>query len=148
MEEEKLTIKGAAEYYGRSESWIRKKILNGQLDAEKENFKYGKRWVTTEKSLDDLEKKLQEQAKAENEIVNVREVNKPVDKETLINDLIDATESRNKELIDDAVDNINKNINKQNKQMQEQISKLTKKVEQLQQEKEKSFIDKLKDLFK
>ena len=145
-----LTIKEAAEYADKSVSWIRKKILANELEAEKKPFKYGKRWETTKKAIDDL----LQQAKMEKEVVEVREIDKPVDKEQLVNDLLEATQSQNKELIDEAVSNINENINTQNKQLQEQIKqqnkaieKLTDKVEDLEEEKEKTFIDKIKNIF-
>ncbi|MTI82175.1 MAG: helix-turn-helix domain-containing protein [Firmicutes bacterium] len=145
-----MTIKAAAEYYGKSESWIRKKILSGELEAEKRPFQYGQRWITTEKALDQLAEDLKEQAKIQKESVNVREVSKPVDKKEFINELVEATESRNKELISEAVNNITEKIEAQNEQMKQQnelISKLSEQVNELQQEKNKSLIDKIKQFF-
>ena len=49
-----ITIKEAAEYADKSESWIRKKILDKELAAEKQAFKYGKRWETTKENIDNL----------------------------------------------------------------------------------------------
>ena len=155
---EELTIKAAAEYYGKSDSWIRKKILSGELEAEKRPFQYGERWITTEKALDQLAEDLQEQAKMQKDSVNVREVKQPVDKEQLINELVEATEGRNKALIDKATDSIADKIEGQNKQLQQQneqlkkqtelINKLSDQVDKLQQNQNKSFIDKIKDFFK
>jgi len=148
---EELTIKAAAEYYGKSESWIRKKILNGQLEAEKRPFTYGERWITTEKALDQLAEDLKEQAKIEKDSINIREVSRPVDKEKFLNELIEATEGRNKQLIDEAVNNITDKIEAQNNQLQQQneiIKKLSDQVEEMQQRQNKSLFDKVKDFFK
>lgn len=147
---ERLTIKAAAEYYGKSESWIRKKILSGELEAEKEPFTYGERWITTEKALDKLAEDLKEQAKLEKDSINIREVNRPVDKEKFINELIEATESKNKQLIDKAVNNITDKIEAQNKQLEKQnelIKKLSDQVEKMQQKKP-DLLDKIKNFFK
>jgi hypothetical protein len=141
---DKLTLKAAAEYYGKSESWIRKKILNGQLEAEKEPFQYGERWVITEKALDDLAERLDQTAKTESEVIEVRQVNKPVDKEEFINELVEATESRNKQVINKAVDSINKKIEQQN----ELILELKQEIKQQRKENNKSLVDKIKDFFK
>jgi chromosome segregation ATPase len=155
---EKLTIKAAAEYYGKSDSWIRKRILEGKLEAEKESFTYGERWVTTEKALDDLAERLNQTAKTENEVVEVRQVDRPVNKEKLINEIVEATESKNKALVDEAVNNITDKIEAQNEQLKQQneslnqqqelIKKLSDQVNQLQQENNKSLVDKIKNLFK
>jgi len=147
---ERLTIKAAAEYYGKSESWIRKKILSGKLAAEKEPFQYGQRWITTEKALDQLAEDLKEQAKMEKESINVREVKKPVDKKEFINELIEATESKNKQLVDEAVNNITDKIEAQNKQLEQQnelIKNLSDQVEKMQK-KEPNLLDKIKKFFK
>lgn len=141
---ERLTIKSAAEYYGKSESWIRKKILSGELEAEKEPFQYGERWIITEKALDQLAEDLKEQAKMQKESVSVREVRKPVDKEEFINELVEATESRNKQVVNKAVDSINKKIEQQN----ELILQLKQEIEQQRKENNKSLVDKIKDFFK
>jgi len=140
---EELTIKAAAEYYGKSTSWIRKKILSGELEAEKRPFQYGERWITTEKALDNLAEDLKEQAKLEKDSINIREVSKPVDKKEFINELLEATESKNKQLVDQAVNNISDKIEQQN----ELIKRLSEQVNQLQQEKNKSLIDKIKQFF-
>jgi len=140
---EELTIKAAAEYYGKSSSWIRKKILSGELEAEKRPFQYGERWITTEKALDQLAADLKEQAKIEKDSINIREVSKPVDKKEFINELIEATESRNKQLINNAVDNINKKFEQQN----ELIMELKQEIEQQRKENNKSLVDKIKDFF-
>lgn len=148
---EELTIKAAAEYYGKSESWIRKRILSGELDAEKRPFQYGQRWITTEKALDDLAERLNEQAKMQKEAVSIREVNKPIGKEQFINELIEATESKNKEMIDDAVEKISDQIKQRDEQIKQQgemLNKLYKKLDRVEKKQDKSLFDKIKQLFK
>jgi uncharacterized coiled-coil protein SlyX len=148
---EELTIKAAAEYYGKSESWIRKRILSGELDAEKRPFQYGQRWITTEKALDDLAERLNEQAKMQKESVSIREVNKPIGKEQFINELIEATESKNKEMIDDAVEKISDQIKQRDEQIKQQgemLNKLYKKLDRVEKKQDKSLFDKIKQLFK
>jgi chromosome segregation ATPase len=166
-----ITIKEAAEYADKSESWIRKKILDKELAAEKQVFKYGKRWGTTKENIDNLLK----QAKVDQEVIEVREVNKPVPAEDIINRILEATEEQNQALIDEAVNDIsdkideqnelikgyneelkelkgqNDELNKQTEQINEKIiDKLDKQqevIEQLQEEKNKSLLDKIKNLF-
>jgi len=144
---EKLKIKEAAEYADKSDSWIRKKILNGQLAAEKEAFKYGERWITTKKAIDDL----LGQAKTEKEVVEVREVNKPVAADELINKLLDKSKQQNKELIDQAAADVKKVIIEQSSRIdkqQETINQLSDKLNRIEKRQNKSFIDKVKDFFK
>lgn len=155
-----ITIKEASKYADKSESWIRKKILAGELEAEKKAFKYGKRWETTKTAVDNLLK----QAKIDQEVVEVREVNKPVPAEDIINRILEATEKQNQALIDEAVNDITDKIEQQNEQnkvlankvedqsekMEQQtklIKKLSDQVEQLQEEKKQSLLDKIKNLF-
>lgn len=144
---EELTIKAAADYADKSTSWVRKKILDKELAAEKEEFRYGERWITTKKAIDDL----LQQAKMEKEVVEVREIDKPVEKDKLINELVEATESRNKKLIDDAVSKVTEQFKEQNEQLQHQnelINKLYKKLDRVEKRQNRSLIDKLKQLFK
>lgn len=147
----RLTIKEAAKYYGKSESWIRKRILNEQLEAEKESFTYGERWITTEEALDDLAKRLNQTAKTENEVVEVRQVDRPVNKEKLINELVEATESRNKKLINEAVEKISEQFKQRDEQIKQQgelLNKIYKKVDRVEKKQDKSLFDKIKQLFK
>jgi len=141
-----LTIKQAAEYADKSESWIRKKILSGELAAEKKAFKYGKRWETTKAAVDDLLK----QAKVDREVVEVREVNEPVPAETLINRILEASEEQNKALIEKATDSITDKIEAQNEQLERQqqlIKDLSDKLEELNQRQNKTLFDKVKEFF-
>ena len=114
-------------------------------------------------------------AKVDQEVIEVREVNKPVPAEDIINRILQATEEQNQALIDEAVNDIsdkideqnelikgyneelkelkgqNDELNKQTEQINEKIiDKLDKQqevIEQLQEEKNKSLLDKIKNLF-
>lgn len=152
-----LTIKEAAEYADKSESWIRKKILTEELEAEKNIFKYGERWETTKEAVDNLLK----QAKIGKEVMEVREVNKPIPAEEIINKILKATEEQNQALIDEAVSDISNKIERQNKQnkqdeeeiierldkQQEIIEQQSKVIQELQREKNQSLLDKMKNFF-
>ena len=156
-----LTIKEAAKYADKSESWIRKKILSGELEAEKKAFKYGKRWETKKENIDDLLK----QAKIDQEVIEVREVNKPVPADDIINRILEATEEQNQALIDEAVNDISDKIEQQNEQnkaladkvenqsekldqQNELIKNLSDQVEKLNQRQNKTLFDKIKNFFK
>ena len=149
-----LTIKEAAEYADKSTSWIRKKILSGELEAEKKAFKYGKRWETTKQAIDDL----LEQAKMEKEVVDVREVDKAIPVKQFKNELLKATESQNRELINKAVENITEEIKSQSTKIDNQenkiekqnqaIKELTKEVKKMREQQKKSIIDKIINIFK
>jgi VIT1/CCC1 family predicted Fe2+/Mn2+ transporter len=138
---EKLTIKEAAAYYGKSESWVRKKILSGKLAAEKESFTYGERWITTEKALDDLAAELRESAKVESEVIEVRNVDRQVSKEEFLNEI----EERNKKLIDQAAKEIKSELKNEIKEQNKLIENLLAKS---QENKNKTLIDKIKQFFK
>lgn len=98
-----LTIKEAADYADKSESWVRQKILSGEISAKKNKFKYGKRWETTKKDIDDF----LEQAKIEKDIVEVREIENPISKEEFIEELTKTIENQNEQLLEDTKDLIN-----------------------------------------
>lgn len=95
-----LTIKEAANYADKSESWVRQKILSGEISAQKNKFKYGKRWETTKQDIDDF----LEQAKIEKEIVEVREIEEPISKEEFLKELSETIEKQNEQLLDETRD--------------------------------------------
>lgn len=135
---QKLTIKEAAEYYGKSDSWIRKRILAEELEAEKESFTYGKRWVTTKEALDDLAERLRENAVKENEIIEVRNIDRKVSKEEFLNEL----EEMNRNLLENATSDLKEKIDNQNeliKELQEEIRNKKSYVDR--------FIDFIRDKF-
>ncbi|MFN2363168.1 MAG: hypothetical protein ABR596_02630 [Halarsenatibacteraceae bacterium] len=142
-----ITIKEAAEYADKSESWIRKKILSGELKAEKNPFKYGERWETTKKNIDDL----LEDLKAEREVLEIREVNKPVSKDQLLNELVEAISEQNKDdikNISSKLQELNQKLIKENQELIRENEKLRQQVDQLQEQLNKGLKDKLKELFR
>ncbi|MFW5794923.1 MAG: helix-turn-helix domain-containing protein [Bacillota bacterium] len=92
-----LTIKEAAEYANKSESWVRQKVLSGEIKAQKTKFKYGKRWEISKKNIDDF----LEQAKLEKEIIEVREIEEPISKEEFLKDLSETIKNQNEQLLDE-----------------------------------------------
>lgn len=144
---DKLTLQEASEYSGRSVSWIRKKILSGEMEASKEQFKYGERWKVTKEELDRVDKT----AKTTKEVV---EVNRSVDKEEMINSLVEATDSRFKRQIEKATSNIINKIESQkqaidelkqsNKRLEDNINKLQKE----EKEKLKDIMENMEDIKK
>lgn len=147
---EKIGVKEAAEILGVSKKTVYSRLRSGQISAEKVDTKHGKKWVIDK---DDLT----EQATAENEVVEVKEINKLIDKDQLVNDLLDAIEARNKgainsamEKIDETVSEQNKAIKEQNKLIREQSSRLESmetRLEELHKQQNKSILDKIKSLF-
>jgi excisionase family DNA binding protein len=155
------TIKQASEILEVSTSTIRRRIKSGEYAAEKKNSPYGEQYFIPAKEID--------QAVMENESVNISQVNKPVDKEEFINAMVEATEGKYKALFEGIADNLSDKIDKQNEllkdykeQLEEQNSKLDDQKELINQLSEqledikkqnkekadKSFIDKIKKLFK
>jgi len=136
---EKLTIKEASEYINKSTSWIRKKILNGEIEAKKESFKYGERYKIRKEELDNYQQK----AKIINESVEVVEVEEKISKQDLMNELIQAVNSQNKALISETMSDISQKIESQ----EQAIKELTEEVRQLKKQQNKSLLDKVKGLF-
>jgi|SRR6056297_677833 len=89
-----LTLQQASKYSGRSVSWLRKKILNNELSATKEKFKFGERWKVNKKDLDEIDNA----AKISKEVVKVREHNKPVSKEVILKEIKKVIKKNNEEL--------------------------------------------------
>lgn len=133
-----LTIKEAANYADKSESWVRQKILSGEISAQKNKFKYGKRWETTKKDIDDF----LEQAKIEKDIVEVREIENPISKEEFIEELSKTIENQNDQLLEDTKEMITyrektvlKALKEQNNQflneVKDEVSKVVKSQNKL-----------------
>ena len=131
-----FTIKEAAEYLNKSESWIRKKILSNELQASKKPFKYGQRYKITKKALDELQNHIQ----AEREVIELAEIDKPISKEEILNELsneIPASFEQLEKAFDDFSDehkqlleefetelaNYNENIESNLEEMKEEIFK-------------------------
>lgn len=77
QDKDMLNLKQASKYTGYSVSYIRKKILNGELEGEKRPFKYGRKWVISKENLDSMVK----HARAVQDVV---EVSEPMSKNELI----------------------------------------------------------------
>ena len=142
---EELTIKEAADYYGKSESWIRKKILSGDLKAEKVQFKYGKKWLTTEKNLDDLAKRLNEQSVKENQVVNIREVNRPIPAEEMKEQLKQLISAENEKAGQDVINTVVKEFKQANEPILDEFKALTNQLKD-KDEKNQKLHNEIKDL--
>lgn len=154
------SIKQAAEILEVSSSTVRRRIKSGELAAEKRKTSYGQQYFIAAKELD--------RVITDKEIVDIQEVSKPISQEELKKTLIEAVESKQKALIEGIADNINqrmdqqqqtiKTLNEQNKQDKEEIiekldkqkqiiEQQSKMIRELQQEKSRSLLDKIKNLF-
>ena len=134
-----LTLKEASNYCGYSVSYIRQKLLNGEIEGEKEDFQYGSRWLVSKEELD----RMVHVAKVQKESVQVKEVNKPISKDQLMEELIEAINSQNKEVIDEAMEKVSDKLDKQN----EAIETLSEEIKEIKREQNKSFWEKVKGLF-
>ena len=135
------TIKQAAEIMEVSKSTVRRRINNGELKAEKKQGPYGQQYYIPESELD--------QAVIDKEIMEVREVNQPIDKEQFINELSEALTDNIKGNIDRAEDTLQETIEGQNEQLQQDIQELRKEVEGLkEQQQNKGLWSKFKNIFK
>lgn len=142
---EELTIKEAADYYGKSESWIRKKILSGDLKAEKVQFKYGKKWLTTEKNLDDLAKRLNEQSVKENQVVNIREVNRPISAEEIKEQFKQLILAENEKVGQEVINTVVKELKQANEPILDEFKALTNQLKD-KDEKNQKLHSEIKDL--
>ena len=127
-----FTIKEAAEYINKSESWIRKKILKNEIPAEKKPFKYGQRYEIKKEDLDNYLEYIQ----AEKEVIELAEENKPVSKEVILNELTEAINKQNRALVDEVVDRVNNKLDKQEKAINEQQETINKLVDEIKELKE------------
>lgn len=142
---EELTIKEAADYYGKSESWIRKKILSGDLKAEKVQFKYGKKWLTTEKNLDNLAKRLNEQSVKENQVVNIREVNRPISAEEINKQFKQLISAENEKAGQEVINTVVKELKQANEPILNEFKALTNQLKD-KDEKNQKLHSEIKEL--
>lgn len=154
------SIKEAAEILEVSTSTVRRRIKSGKLAAEKKKTSYGQQYFIPAKELD--------RAVTDKEVVDIQEVSKPISQEELKKTLIEAVGNKQKALIEGITNSINqkvdeqhqsiKALNKQNKQDKEEIiekldkqqqviEKQSQMIRQLQEEKNKSLLEKIKELF-
>lgn len=133
-----ITVKEAMEILDVSRKTIYRRLKSGELEGKKVITGDTKKWLISEDSVYDN--------KVINETVKLEEVNKPVNKDQLMNELVEAIQSHSGQQIDQAMDKVNDTIKQQNELLESQqqaINDLSEKVDQLN----KSWLDKLKDKF-
>ena len=135
-ENEKVGVKEASKILGVSKKTVYTKLRAGQLPGEKIDTKHGKKWVIDKENLE-------EQATREKEVVEVKEINQLVNKEDLLNELVEAVNSQNEQLINESIDKVTDKIEQQNKA----IMDLSEQVKELKEQQNKGLLDRIKDLF-
>ncbi|MFW6025373.1 MAG: helix-turn-helix domain-containing protein [Candidatus Woesearchaeota archaeon] len=141
---EKIDVKKAAKILGVSKKTVYSRLRSGKIQAEKVDTKHGKKWLIDKD-------KLTEQATIENEVVEVKEINQLIKKEQLMNELIEAVNSQNKQLIKESMENIDETIKKQNKILEQQSNKLESledRLQSIQDQQNNTLFDKIKNFFK
>ena len=137
------TIKEVAKLLDISTSTVRRRIKSGELAAEKKSSPYGKQYFIKGENLDI--------AASENEVIELKQINKPVSVDDLLDKLLEKSEQQNREIVDQAKNEIKDTITEQQKTIKElanQLEKMQQQQNEIKQRQNKSFIDKLKDLFK
>lgn len=143
---EQIDVKTASKILGVSNKTIYNKLRSGELNGEKKKTKYGEKWFMDKEEV----KKHKNSPVTENEVVEIEQINELVSINEFKRDLSEI----HKEQLDKAV----KALNEQNKQdkeeiiekldkQQEIIEQQSKMIRQLQEEKNKSLLDKIKNLF-
>lgn len=129
---EEYTIKEAAELLDVSTSTVRRRIKEKEIKAEKKSAPYGKQYFIPASEID--------VAAAENEIIELRKVNKNIQVDDLVDKILEESEKKNREIVDQAAGDIKDLI----KQQQKSIKNLSDQVQKLQQRQNKTIIDKMK----
>lgn len=140
---EEYTIKEAAELLDVSTSTVRRRIKSNNLKAEKKSSPYGKQYFIPASEID--------VAAAENEIIEIRKVNKNIQVDDLVDKILEESEKKNREIVDQAKNEIKDTITEQQKTIKElanQLEKMQQQQNEIRQQQNRSFIAKLKDLFK
>ncbi|MFW5891128.1 MAG: helix-turn-helix domain-containing protein [bacterium] len=154
---EKIGVKEASKILGVSRKTVYSRLRSGKIEGEKIETKHGLKWVIDRD-------KLKEQATREKEVVEVKEINRLIKKKELMNELIEAINSENRQVIEESMDNIDNKLDKQKEQFREQsehiqkqreliekqneyIKELSKEIKEIKTEQKKSFFSKIKDLF-
>ena len=131
-EKREYTIKEAAELLDVSTSTVRRRIKEKEIKAEKKSAPYGKQYFIPASEID--------VAAAENEIIELRKVNKNIQVDDLVDKILEESEKKNREIVDQAAGDIKDLI----KQQQKSIKNLSDQVQKLQQRQNKTIIDKMK----
>lgn len=107
---EEYTIKQAAEILEVSNSTIRRRIKSGKIKAKKKEGPYGDQYYIPETEFN--------QAVAEKQVIEIKEIGKPISAEIIINQVLEGIEEKNRDLIDNAVNTISDKIDSQKKQLE------------------------------
>ncbi|MGM0411079.1 MAG: helix-turn-helix domain-containing protein [Bacillota bacterium] len=112
------TIKEAADLLDVSTSTIRRRIRSGKIYAEKKKTKFGSQYFIPEKEINKVI--------AEEEIIDIKESNKPIPLEDVKKQIINIIKEENQNILDDRIEKIEKNIDKaiksQNKELIEKVT--------------------------
>ena len=141
---EKVGVKEAGKILGVSKKTVYSRLRAGKLPGEKIDTKHGKKWVIDKEDL-------QEQATREKEVVEVKEINQLINKEDLLNELVEAVNEKNNKKINDLSESITNKINQQNEYIKEQnkyIENLTEEIKEFKKQQNKGLLDRIKDIFK
>lgn len=128
----KYTIKQAAEILEVSKSTIRRRIKSGSINAKKEEGPYGKQYFIPEEELD--------HAVAENDIIEIGQVNKPISKDMILNELTEAINKQNKALVEEVKADINQKFEQQEQAINDLKNELKELKEMQKNEEEKKGI--------
>lgn len=129
QDKDMLTLKQASKYTGYSVSYIRKKILNGELEGEKRSFKYGRKWVISKENLDRM-------VKHARSVQDVVEVSEPMNKNELIQAIREVAgtggnlPTEMKDTLKDLKEE-QQEIKEQQKQLNEKYDKLLQEIQRL-----------------
>lgn len=144
------TIKQAAEILEVSTSTVRRRIKSKEIKAEKKESPYGKQYFIPGSELD--------RAVMEKDSIEIGQVSKPIDKEEFLNSVLEVTESNLKNLFQGLENNIAAKIESQNQQIEEYKQQLKRQNElikdmktelkEIKQQNNKTFLDKVKNIFK
>ena len=138
-----ISVEEAKEILGVSRKTIYRRLRKGELKGKKYKTDNTEKWLISEDSV--------YSNKMINESVEVKEVNKLIDKDQLMNDLVEAINNKNKQIIEESMDKVNSTIENQQELLKKQNNKLEKMEKQLQelyQHKNKSLWQKIKELIK
>lgn len=138
---DEYTIKEVAEMLEVSSSTVRRRIKEGQIEANKKKSRYGQTYYIPASEID--------KAIMQEDVLEFKN-SVTVSKQEIIKELVEAINSQNKNMIKEAMSNITQKIESQNEQIQEQneaINKLSEKVNKLQEEQNKSLWERVKNYF-
>lgn len=134
------TIQETAEILEISKSTVRRRIKSGKLKAELKPGPYGKQYYIPENELD--------QAVTDKEVMDIKEVSQPIDKEKFLSELTDAIGDDLSGEIEKVEDNLKETIKQENKGLKKDIQRLTRQLKKLKEQQNKSLLEKIKNYFR